>query len=82
MAAVQNDEQGAVGRQVGDEVLMQNVAVDLAAGLEVVGNYGVEEAGGTLAGGVADLTACEEGTALSWVFKGKCMGWWTGWRMQ
>jgi len=57
MAAVQNDEESAVGRQVGDEVLVQNVAVDLAARLEVVRDDGVEEASGALAGGVADLTA-------------------------
>ena len=57
MTAVQNDKQGAIGRQVRDEVLVQNVAVDLAAGLEVIGDDGVEEASGALAGGVADLAA-------------------------
>jgi len=57
VAAVQNDKQGAVGRQVGDEVLMQNVAVDLSAGFEVVGDDGVEKTCGALAGGVADLAA-------------------------
>jgi len=49
VTAVQNDKQGAIGRQVRDEVLVQDVAVDLAARLEVVGDDGVEEAGGALA---------------------------------
>lgn len=60
MATVEDDKQGAVGRQVGDKVLVQDVAVDLAAGFEVVGDDGIEEAGRALAGGVADLAAWEE----------------------
>jgi len=70
MAAVQDDEEGAVGRQIGDEVLVQDVAVDLAARLEIVGDDGVEEAGGSLAGGVADLAA--------WIGGGMLVNYWVG----
>lgn len=43
--------------QIGDEVLMEDVTVDLAAGFEVVGDDCVEEAGGAVAGWVFYLTA-------------------------
>ncbi len=56
VAAVQNGKQGAVGRHPGYEVLVQRVRVDLPALFEINGADGVQYAGWSLAGWIANLS--------------------------
>jgi hypothetical protein len=57
VAAIQDDEESAVWGQLGDEMLVERVAVDLAAFSEVNGTDGIEDSRGMHSGGISDLTA-------------------------
>jgi hypothetical protein len=57
VTAVQDDEESAVWRQLGDEMLVEGIAVDLAALSEVDRTDGIEDSRWVHSGGISDLTA-------------------------
>jgi hypothetical protein len=56
VAAVENDEEGGVWREVGDKMLVQYIRIYLALLTEIDGTDGVEETGGMVSCGILDLT--------------------------
>lgn len=57
VTAVQDDEESTVWGQLGDEMLVKGIAVDLAALSEVDRTDGIEDSRGMHSSGISDLTA-------------------------